>query len=355
MKTVTKRLFLAVTLAAVALPTVIGLTACDEEAEEPVVPVEKTEEILPKGDEYDAGFLTSYSLGSDFTDACEQQGTMELFTYTTHSYMLESLPENAGKEILLEKTAQIYLPYGYDPEGEYDILYLLHGTGDEQEDFWLTLNAPTTENVLDNLIYRGICKPTIVVCPNYYSIPDDYEPYQGLSIISDPNADSWPLYFYQELRNELIPQIESRYATYAHGNVEPENLQATREHRAFAGLSRGSMTVVNSGMIHCTDLFGYFGSYSGIWADYDAFYTAIHDTFAEYPIYYWYNGTGTKDTVGTPQAVVNQIDFTAQVLEGMPDRFTDGENFALVIIDQAKHEYTAWLIDLYNSMLVFFQ
>lgn len=54
-------------------------------------------------------------------------------------------------------------------------------------------------------------------------------------------------------------------------NVSEENLQNTRDHRGFAGLSRGSKTTVNSGMMHCADLFAYIGSYSGAWADVEEF------------------------------------------------------------------------------------
>ncbi len=38
-----------------------------------------------------------------------------------------------------KKTAYVYLPYGYSEEKEYNILYLMHGTGDDEK-YWLKTN-----------------------------------------------------------------------------------------------------------------------------------------------------------------------------------------------------------------------
>jgi hypothetical protein len=322
------------------LATSLFFTGCEEK------------EVLADVSEDD--FITALPMSSELKATCEYAGTVETITYSTRSYALESLPENEGKELTLTKSAQIYLPYGYTSSKKYNILYLLHGTGDRYN-YWLEKTGKQTRNVLDNLINEKKCSPTIVVCPEFYSIPEEYESYyESINLLTDDeNADLWAMYFYEELRNDLIPAVESTYSTYAKGDVSLKSLQKSRDHRAFSGLSRGSKTVVNSGMMHCTDLFSYFGCFSGIWADFDDFKTAMTVDFADYKIKYWYNGTGTNDTVG--DAKTNQTEFTKRALEELPDKFVDGENFNLTIIQDASHAYSAWLIDLYNSMLVFFR
>ncbi len=304
---------------------------------------------------YEVDFITMLPMAQDLQATCDEQGTVERMTYQTRSYALESLPENAGQELPMEKELLVYLPYGYDASASYDIVYLMHGTGDNQT-YWLEKMGTTTRNVLDNMIKEGKCEPTIFVCPTYYSVPEGYPGYDLSTndwMNSDPNADLWPMHFWQELRGDIIPAVESKYATYAEGDVSEENLIATRDHRAFAGLSRGSMTTVNSGMMHCADLFSYIGSYSGIWADFDDFKAALEGEFAEYDFKYWYNGSGTADTTG--DAINNQTAFLEQVLAEMPDKFVDGENLAFIVFPGGSHAYNCWLIDLYNSMLVFFK
>ena len=51
----------------------------------------------------------------------KQAGTVEEVVYNTKAY--------ATDEREVKKTAYVYLPYGYDSEKEYNILYLMHGTG----------------------------------------------------------------------------------------------------------------------------------------------------------------------------------------------------------------------------------
>ena len=73
------------------------------------------------------GFVTSLPLDPSYAEACKEQGTVETLTYTSHSYALEAVTGESN--IMLEKSVNVYLPYGYDENQEYDILYLLHGTG----------------------------------------------------------------------------------------------------------------------------------------------------------------------------------------------------------------------------------
>ena len=116
-------------------------------------------------------------------------------------------------------------------------------------------------------------------------------------------------------------------------------------------MSRGSKTTVNSGMMHCADLFAYIGSYSGAWADVEAFKEILEsEEYRNCDFKYWYNGNGTEDF-----SLENHEEFLNEVLEKMPDRFSLDKNVAWVVFDGGGHAYNCWIADLYNSLLVFFK
>ena len=121
------------------------------------------------------------------------------------------------------KTALVYLPYQYDSNKKYDILYLMHGAGGNNSTLLGNANRFTTlKYVIDNLIERKIIKPLIVVTPT----------------ISGMNgAGVFPV----ELKNNLVPAVENKYSTYAE-NTSEEGLIKSRNHRAFGGFSMGSTT-----------------------------------------------------------------------------------------------------------------
>lgn len=269
---------------------------------------------------------------------CDQQGTIEELEYETPNYVSD--PEQT-----ITKHLWVYLPYGYDAAKEYDILYLMHGGG-ENETYWLAGErwGPTTRNTLDNMIKNGVCDPFIVVTPTFYP-PNaaDYENPEG--------AESLTYVFADELRNQIIPTVEAKYATYAKGDVSEANLIATRDHRAFAGFSMGSMTSIHSALMKNLDLFSWVGSYSGAKTEVKDFQEALNsDANKDYAVKFWYNGNGKADI-----AHDEHDEFCHAVVEAMPERFTDGENFVWIDLRDGSHSYASWLVDLYNCMLVFFK
>ena len=309
--------------------------------------------------EYTADFKTTLDAIDDLKVACSEQGTIVEVAYTTPAYAVN---EMLGKDVTMEKTLQIYLPYGYDEANQYNVLYLLHGTGGKDTYWFFDAEPETTCNVLDNMIQQGLCEPLIVVTPNYYAeikgkefkIKDDlvaaYAEEHKDSYLSVRN-DLWTEFFHYELRNDIIPLVESQFSTYAEKNVSEDSLIASREHRALAGLSRGSMAVMRAGMLANLDVISCFGNYSGIWLDFEKLESVLRNT--DYPVRFWYNGTGTEDAVGS--AAENQIQFHNQVMKNLSDRFIDGQNYALVVLDGGAHDFPSWIIDLYNSLLVFFK
>ena len=87
-----------------------------------------------------------------------------------------------GTDYMLEKAVNVYLPAGDDPEKSYNILYLMHGGGDD-ENYWLMelsdrTHGKTTMRVLDHMIEDGLCEPLIVVTPTFYADVEGVEPTQ---------------------------------------------------------------------------------------------------------------------------------------------------------------------------------
>lgn len=320
---------------------------------------------------------TSYSFdGNDFVmklkngeklyTECDQKGTVEEIYYDTHAYAVEKITGESN--IPMQKRMFAYLPYGYDPSKQYNVLYLMHGGG-ESEIYWLTSQdgkpGQSTCNLLDNLVKEGKCADTIVVSPTFNATPEGYE-----DVVADylgydkdggkPSGDSEPkegdpeiafqVAFADELRNEVIPTIESRYSTFAGGDVSDENLVATRDHRGFAGFSMGSCTTFHAGIMHNLDCIGYFGNFSGGLADSDELAGAILQTFSPYDLKFWYNGNGSADIAHDEHKGL--LDAT---LPKLGDKVKDAENYAWVEFKGGTHSFNCWILHLYNCMLVFFE
>ncbi len=179
------------------------------------------EEKKPVETELDGGVITSmHSYNSKIYEAeCEQPGTIERLDYTTAVY---------GDGVTYEQWANVYLPYGYDESKQYNIIYFFHGTNETQDSF---ISEPIVKNVVDNMIFYGVCDPFIMVCPTYYYI------YEGRVVQHTV--------FPQEVRQDLMPAVESKYSTYAE-TADEAGFLASREHRAIAGYSQGSSACWNN-------------------------------------------------------------------------------------------------------------
>ena len=108
----------------------------------------------------------------------------------------------------IQKTAYVYLPYGYDETDEdarYDILYLMHGWTMTAGDFFDPAQSDSVP-MLDHMIENGDIPPVIVVCATF----DAQNQSQGFSRSVEELS-----VFHRDLRENLIPAVESRYRTYA--------------------------------------------------------------------------------------------------------------------------------------------
>ena len=252
-----------------------------------------------------------------------EAGTVEELLYGTHAYATD------GRTVT--KRALVYLPHGYDPEQAYNILYLMHGTGDD-ENYWLRTH-PSNKIMLDRMIAQGEIEPLIVVTPTFY-VEDDCA--DGL--------DALTFSFREELRNDLMPAVESKYATWA-GTPDDAGFAASREHRAFAGLSRGAVTTANSALCGSLDYFAYFGLFSSFRTTEEHVRETIQsEAWSELPIRYLYATTGNFD-FATPYMVPGY-----RMLCELEPRLVEGVNTSFDIFPMRYHSIGHWHLSLYNCL-----
>lgn len=262
------------------------------------------------------------------TGEIDEAGTLEELVYETKAY--------ATDRRSVTKRALVYLPYGYDPDKNYNILYLMHGTGDD-ENYWLKTHA-YNKVMLDRMIAQGQIEPLIVVTPTFY-VEDDCM--DGL--------DALTFSFREELRNDLMPAAESRYSTWAE-TIDDAGFAASRDHRAFAGLSRGAVTTANSVLCGSLDYFSWFGLFSSFRTTREHIQETIQsEAEMDLPIHYVYATTGNFD-FATPYMVPGY----RMLCENVP-RLKEGVNTSFDIFPMRYHSIGHWHLSLYNYLQKIFQ
>lgn len=185
-----------------------------------------------------------------YTLPAEQQGTLERLEYDTwESFSYEAHTQK------LTKTAWAYLPYGYTADQKYNVMYLSHGGWSNETTVMGTPDSPHEfKHIMDHAIQDGKIDPIIIVLPTYNNTsPSDSGDY-SLALRLTYN-------FHNELVNDLVPAVESKYSPYAE-STDPEGLAASRDHRGFGGFSMGSMNTWHT-FEHALDYFRYFAPASG--------------------------------------------------------------------------------------------
>lgn len=260
-------------------------------------------------------------------------GRIEQISYTTKDYFGD------GSEIV--KPAFVYLPNGYDKNKKYNVLYLMHGIGGNEREWGMFDSSSRVKAIMDHLIQDGVIEPFIIVAPNGRSSVN----------FADTNSDYNSFYaFGEELRNDLIPYIDSHYATYAEYDENGYDLSAARDHRAMAGLSMGGMQTTNIGLCENLDIISYFGSFSAAPTTNTA--SKIADSlkkFEDYDINYYYAICGTEDGIAynSAYAAVNNI-------TSLTDKLTDGKNFTWQTV-KGGHDFPVWYLGFYNFAKLVFQ
>ncbi len=151
--------------------------------------------------------------------------------------------EYRSRALGVVRRLRVYTPPGYEQKKDtrYPVLYLLHGSGDN-EATWTELGR--AHLILDNLIAQGKARPMLIVMPDGHALPPGSE-----------NRGRAGEAFEKDLLNEVIPLVERTY-----------RVQADAEHRAIAGLSMGARQALGVGLTQ-RDRFAWIGAMSGYVAD----------------------------------------------------------------------------------------
>ena len=133
----------------------------------------------------------------------------------------------------------VYTPPGYETDpARYPVLYLLHGSG-ENERSWGEQGRANF--IMDNLLAAKTAKPFLIVMHSGYAAYPEAQPQDRSSLTAA---------FGEVLAKELIPFIDSRFRT-----------RAEAAHRAMAGLSMGGAQTLSIAPPH-PELFAYIASMS---------------------------------------------------------------------------------------------
>ena len=220
-----KRKLFSVLMAAVITATLVSAFTVSAFAQETA----QLEEI-----DYDlgVGMLDTPDIPDNYKDDAEHPGTVTTVTY-----------DNG----IGEKFFNIYLPYGYeDSTDSYNVLYIVHGNGGDPTNYLKADKDTAIKKMLDHMIEDGLCEPFIMAAVSWR--PTNEEGFED-----DPEGKiDYTVYFAQEeLPNVIIPYVDANYRT-----------NADRDHRAFAGFSRGGVTTWNVIMYDMKD-FATFLPFSG--------------------------------------------------------------------------------------------
>ncbi len=148
-----------------------------------------------------------------------------------------------SKTVGVKRKALLYTPPGYSAAKKYPVLYLLHGIGGDERE-WFRHGNP--QFIFDNLYAEGKMEPMLVIMPNGRAMEDDRA---GGNVMAPDRVAAFST-FEKDLLDDLIPFVEKQFPVIK-----------DREHRAIFGLSMGGGQALNFGLGHI-DTFAWVGGFS---------------------------------------------------------------------------------------------
>lgn len=326
----------------------LSMASCsDSEGNEPILPPDQEQEepVTPDRPQDYAGLVNKTNPApASYEQEAEHRGEVVRIDYPTRNYA-----ESTGAA--RTNTAYVFLPYGYDehPDRRYNVLYFVHGHYGTASTTFEAENG-LLRKLLDHMTENGDMAPTIVVSPSY-----NYGQPTANYADADPYCEALP----EELVNDLIPIVESRYRTYAE-STDAAGLEASRGHRAIGGFSMGAVTTWYA-LEHTLSCFKYFmpvsadcwslGRFAGMnRPDETALYLA--DIVSRSPYtgngFYIWAASGTDDSAYRETLV--QVEAMARLTDVFPL-----SNLTFHEKDGARHEYRPMAEYLYNALPFFFR
>jgi enterochelin esterase-like enzyme len=228
-----------------------------------------------------------------------------------------------SKTVGVNRQAKVYFPPEYTENKKYNVLYLLHGIGGDENE-WLNYGQP--KNILDNLFSEQKLAPMIVVLPNGRAMEND----DPVGDLFDPEKIKAFETFEFDLLNDLVPFIDTTFSVLT-----------GRENRALAGLSMGGGQSLNFGLAHL-DTFAWIGAFSAAPNTKAASQLVPNpDTTAKYLSQLWIS-CGTNDG----------LLYISQQTHDYLDQNEVPHIYSLV--EGAGHDWTVWKHGLYYfSQLIF--
>ncbi len=174
----------------------------------------------------------------------------------------------------MQRRMTVYTPAGYEKntKTKYPVLYLLHGSGGD-EDAWADLGRAV--QILDNLIAEGKAEPMILVMPNgvYFN---QAAPGVAVNMFQPTmtNSRSQSTVEVEESFPDIIRYIETNY-----------RVKKDKNSRAVAGLSMGGRQSAALSRKY-PSMFGYVGMFSGVVPP-EENDKALEAVFAAKPKLYW--------------------------------------------------------------------
>lgn len=130
---------------------------------------------------------------------------------------------------------KVYLPSGYKPKKKYPVLYMFHGFGGGQEDWF---SGYGLAKQYDALVASELATPGIIVCPdieNSYGV-NSFDGHAKVEIVQNGNENIiLNLGQYEDyIVKEMVPFIEANYAA-----------NKKKEKRYIGGFSMGGFTALH--------------------------------------------------------------------------------------------------------------
>lgn len=141
------------------------------------------------------------------------------------------------------RKANVLLPPNYDEQKQYPILYLLHGIGGDEEEWFLS----NPREILGNLMAEGKIPEMIAVLPNVRARKEDKG--NPEDIYTKPHFDAFDK-FILDLERNLMPYMKEHFS-----------VMDGRENTAIGGYSMGGRETLYIGFSR-PQLFGYIGAFS---------------------------------------------------------------------------------------------